>query len=396
MNVDPLQVLSKLAAVYNIPACRVTPPFAGLENFDYGLRKALDPEFDWQEFGYTLLKHTPEQTLLIAEGTFELKFALFRVPDEKDTVFMIGPWTDGPRSEDSRRWAQKNLGKAGDEAVQEYYNGVHTLSGDDFATAIYAVVSVMLGQEELRTQEVKEFLPFMFQPDIRYFTEPTFERDIPVAMIEQRYQIENEMLEAVTRGDENAAILSIHQFGRFSGVEVVFHAGLGGQDYRRTRRTLLQRLQGVSTVRQARPHMGHAARRRPGVDHDGVRHHEAGEQADAEPADIVLGDPAVDQLRLGRLADHRQKTVDALLAQSRAVVPKNQAAARLPGDGDLTAGPVWLFLLPQGDGVHAVLQQFTEEHIWVFIQVVGQRVQHPTQIYLKIMDADRCSIQNHV
>ncbi len=47
MNVDPLQVLSKLAAVYNIPACRVTPPFAGLENFDYGLRKALDPEFDW-------------------------------------------------------------------------------------------------------------------------------------------------------------------------------------------------------------------------------------------------------------------------------------------------------------------------------------------------------------
>ena len=87
MNVDPLQVLSKLAAVYNIPACRVTPPFAGLENFDYGLRKALDPEFDWQEFGYTLLKHTPEQTLLIAEGTFELKFALFRVPDEKDTGF---------------------------------------------------------------------------------------------------------------------------------------------------------------------------------------------------------------------------------------------------------------------------------------------------------------------
>lgn len=113
MNVDPLQVLSKLAAVYNIPACRVTPPFAGLENFDYGLRKALDPEFDWQEFGYTLLKHTPEQTLLIAEGTFELKFALFRVPDEKDTVFMIGPWTDGPRSEDSRRWRRKISVKPG-------------------------------------------------------------------------------------------------------------------------------------------------------------------------------------------------------------------------------------------------------------------------------------------
>ena len=130
--------------------------------------------------------------------------------------FTKGAPPDGPRSEESHRWTQKNLGKAGDEAVQEYYNGVHTLSGDDFATAIYSVVSVLMGQRELRTQNVKEFLPFMFQPDTRYFTEPSFERDIPVAMIEQRYQVENEMLEAVTRGDENAAILSIHQFGRFS------------------------------------------------------------------------------------------------------------------------------------------------------------------------------------
>lgn len=216
MNVDPLQVLTKLAAVYNIPTCRVTPPFTGLENFDYGLRKALDPEFDWQEFGYTLLKHTPEETLLTAEGTFELKFALFRVPDEKDTVFLIGPWTDGPRSEESRRWTQKYLGMAGNEAVQEYYNGVHTLSNNDFVAAIYAVVSVLMGQPELRTQNVKEFLPFMFQPDTRYFTEPSFERDIPVAMIEQRYQVENEMLEAVTRGDATAAMLCIRQYSRFS------------------------------------------------------------------------------------------------------------------------------------------------------------------------------------
>ena len=109
MNVDPLQVLVKLASIYNIPTCRVTPPFEGLENFDYGLRKALDPEFDWQEFGRTLLNNTPEHTLLIAEGAFDLHFALFRVPDEKDTIFMVGPWTAGPRSEDSRRWAKSIL-----------------------------------------------------------------------------------------------------------------------------------------------------------------------------------------------------------------------------------------------------------------------------------------------
>lgn len=81
MRVDPLQVLTKLAAAQNIPTRRVTPPFDGLEEFDYGLRRSLDPQFDWQEFGRLLLEQTPAQTLLFVEGTFELHFALFRIPD---------------------------------------------------------------------------------------------------------------------------------------------------------------------------------------------------------------------------------------------------------------------------------------------------------------------------
>ena len=40
MRVDPLQILTKLAAVQNIPTRRVTPPFEGLEEFDYGLRRS--------------------------------------------------------------------------------------------------------------------------------------------------------------------------------------------------------------------------------------------------------------------------------------------------------------------------------------------------------------------
>ena len=98
MQVDPLQILSKLAAMQNIPTRRVSPPFEGLEEFDYGLRRSLDPQFDWQEFGQLLLDNTPEKTLLLVEGTFELHYALFRIPDEKNTVFLIGPGTiDGPQ-----------------------------------------------------------------------------------------------------------------------------------------------------------------------------------------------------------------------------------------------------------------------------------------------------------
>ena len=143
-------------------------------------------------------------------------------------------------------------------------------------------------------------------------------------------------------GDRQGQPVVAHQFSHLPGLEVVLHAGLGGQDHRRAHRALLQRFQGVSTVGKPCPHMGSAARRRLGVDHDGVRHHEAGEQADAEPANVVLGDLSVDQLRLGGLADHRQEAVDALLAEPRAVVPEDQAAARLHGDGKFPSVPIWL------------------------------------------------------
>lgn len=120
MQADLLDVLTRLASASNIRCMRVTPPFDGLDQFDYGLRKALDPYFDWQEFGSLLLQSTPPNTLLFAEGTFELQFALFRIPDEENAVFMIGPWATAERSEKSRSWARRHIGEKGDDAVQSY------------------------------------------------------------------------------------------------------------------------------------------------------------------------------------------------------------------------------------------------------------------------------------
>ena len=120
MQADLLDVLTRLASASNIRCMRVTPPFDGLDQFDYGLRKALDPYFDWQEFGSLLLQSTPPNTLLFAEGTFELQFALFRIPDEENAVFMIGPWATAERSEKSRSWARRHIGEKGDDAAMYY------------------------------------------------------------------------------------------------------------------------------------------------------------------------------------------------------------------------------------------------------------------------------------
>lgn len=157
MQADLLDVLTRLASASNIRCMRVTPPFDGLDQFDYGLRKALDPYFDWQEFGSLLLQSTPPNTLLFAEGTFELQFALFRIPDEENAVFMIGPWATAERSEKSRSWARRHIGEKGDDAVQSYYNGVRILSGSGFQASIVAVVSMMFPKEDSTWTSRKSF-----------------------------------------------------------------------------------------------------------------------------------------------------------------------------------------------------------------------------------------------
>ena len=120
-----------------------------------------------------------------------------------------------PRTPSARKWVRRYLGEAGEAAVQEYYNGVKILEASDFYGALRVVVDTMFGCT-VPVQELKEFLPFQFHPDTRYFHEPEFQKEIPVTMLEQRYESENRILDAVARGDEEAAIEAMHQHSRFT------------------------------------------------------------------------------------------------------------------------------------------------------------------------------------
>ena len=172
MQVDPLLVLKKLASSYDIKCLRVAAPFAGLEDFDYGLRKALDPQFEWQEFGKLLIQSTAENVLTITEDMFELQYALFRIPDEPESVFLMGPWTSGTRTNETSEWIRKHIGKEACEVVQNYYSSVRVVQDNRFISTISTIVGLMMPPDEYRVVEKREFLPLNFALDTRFFQEP--------------------------------------------------------------------------------------------------------------------------------------------------------------------------------------------------------------------------------
>ena len=215
MKVEISRVLEKLAGSMNIGLTRVTPPFAGIDNFDYGLRRALDAEFDWPGFGRQLLDQTPEKTLVFAQGVFELRFALFLSPDEKDTLYCFGPWADGPRSSQSLAWCEKYLDEKAQRVVEEYYNRVRQVEDNTIKTSLFAVVSLAFPEGELKTAEWREFMPLRFRPSLERFRETSFTEQLPAELIAERYAAENKMLEAVAKGDVQAALAAYENFHQF-------------------------------------------------------------------------------------------------------------------------------------------------------------------------------------
>lgn len=84
MQIDLIDALRRVLAVHELQITPLVEPFDQLHRFDYGLRDALDPQFDWKLMGRTLLESTPERALLLMEGTFGMRYFIFRMPDEQE------------------------------------------------------------------------------------------------------------------------------------------------------------------------------------------------------------------------------------------------------------------------------------------------------------------------
>ena len=199
----------------DIQVMLVTPPFDGLAHFDYGLRSALDPVFDWQEFGVTLLNAVPENTLLLAEGTFLLHYAMFRMPDAEDTLVLLGPWRTERVDPRQDQWIRQQFTGAAYASIQEYFGGIRPMQDDVLISWLSAMVSMVFPAGEFRQVYKQEFLPFRFRLENRFLQEPTFAQDIPVNMLEERYAAEEELMDAVSHGDQARAFTAMVQQKRF-------------------------------------------------------------------------------------------------------------------------------------------------------------------------------------
>ena len=220
MQIDFLEALKNYLGVFNIAVHRVSPPYEELVDFDLGLRRTLDPQFDSRQTGEQLLRDAVPNTLSVFEDRFGARYGMFPAPcgpDQKvETVFLFGPWRGEQRSPEQTVWARHSLGAESAALAQRYYALIPQVEEQTVIGSVAALVSMLYPPNAFRFTKLRECGPLWFEPDMRILSEQETLRQADITRLEERYAAENLLIEAVACGDLESAWNALRRVERLS------------------------------------------------------------------------------------------------------------------------------------------------------------------------------------
>ena len=91
-----LQILENM----RIPAAVMTPPYENAETFDFGIRKIVYPQMNYEAFSEHFFHTCKPNIIYKAFDEFLFSYLILMLPKEKDTSFLVvGPYTMEPFTE---------------------------------------------------------------------------------------------------------------------------------------------------------------------------------------------------------------------------------------------------------------------------------------------------------
>lgn len=207
-----LLLLQETLGALGVPFTRHEPPYDTLSLFDGGLRRMLQGSHDQKGILEQFEKIQPGELYFITDN-FDVHYVVFRIPGQEADFGVIGPYIDYVPIRQSlleRFQVPEDMLTE----LREYYSGIPLVSDIAAIRGIVCAFASRLfdgGNHSVLTSGL----------DIHVLREegylPGTEQSVSLSIIGQRYAEEDAMLDAIARGDENAAIqhciaLGHHQF----------------------------------------------------------------------------------------------------------------------------------------------------------------------------------------
>jgi len=214
-------VYETLAQTHNFHFTTVTAPFSGLETFDYGIRKQLIPEFDFCSFGSQLLETVPTGEFILTQDEFQCSYALFKLPDTSDSVYLCGPVVRSAMTEETKRKIQKQYGLQNLKMVSAIYQNIrieydtHSLS---FMLELYERTFPGAG---IRCREISGFLPCPVLATDYQEKYTAFEERPEDMFLEKKYLQEMRLMGAISCGNSKEALGALSELEQYQVPQIV-------------------------------------------------------------------------------------------------------------------------------------------------------------------------------
>jgi len=219
MNLNQLELVKDLMHAGGINFHVFEPPYADIARFDNRLRGNLFSDFQYDSIVNNLLDHCVRNTLYLVTDSFETHHFIGRLSSGSedgsgDAFLFIGPYL----IRDYRDILQpvmiaNNLLVFQSEELKNYYGGIPRILEPAvlesevvvLARLVFGTIDFHVDRTGLNLSADTEGLSLRDEP----------EKKLTMSVLEERYLLEDQVLEAVERGDLQNAILNMSAFRKF-------------------------------------------------------------------------------------------------------------------------------------------------------------------------------------
>lgn len=201
-----------LHSTLKVQSAVLTPPFEHLEQIDFGLRRKIWSDFDYHSLLSDAPNVTYDNSIYFMEDNFYSHYVIFKHPEFAGSYYYVGPFLTRTADDAflSEILLKNHLSENMRDSLRTYYNTIPEIEMRTIIATLNTVGNYLYGGPE---SYLVHFITENWGPnDVSYESASTPELYLSMDVMEERYRRENELLEAISRGDRRNALKSFHAF----------------------------------------------------------------------------------------------------------------------------------------------------------------------------------------
>lgn len=143
----------------------------------------------------------PDNTLVVAEDSLGINYALFPDIENNKRILVIGPFRFENTYLNQDKLRKDSFNEKQISLIKNYYNSIPEISNMMINISVISIISTLFPKEKFEVKYVKEYKNFDVITNSFHVEEVGEDFDETMNMLAYRYEIENQCLEAITLGN---------------------------------------------------------------------------------------------------------------------------------------------------------------------------------------------------